>query len=681
MTSAQIPENPDELQEWIKSQESQLEDFIVVGTKVASEIEEDLKEERELERQLVEKRRARAQRQQHKSELNKVAKNKQVIITAAKSKLDAFLSEKAIQEKYEAERAKYLEKAAGFKWREQAYRHQLDGATRLASAKRAILGDKRGLGKTLTSIAFMDMSEARKILIVTPRDVMGNFQREINGWADHRPSQILGGMTKDRRDGFLTLCASPMMKDLLLIINYEAWRKDPSLIAKIADIKFDTVICDEAHMMKNDTTSAFKGVNQIVYAENCCPLCSGAPEKWRNPVTGISITRCSVCLYESKEFGDFCSVKNCVPMTGTAILNRPDDLWPLLYLVDRVKFPSKMQFLNAYCDVNLEGRWIFKSGGEKRLTASLGMRYIARDAKSAGVTMPPQEVTHHYLEPEPGLYPMQFNVMHQIEKLGAIKMADDVSLNIAAAIAELTRRRQAVVWPAGIVIRDPKTKEVLYRANAHESQKMDKVEATVLQAFEEEDRVVVFSQFKEALKELDRRLVEHGFNVARYDGDTREDQRQIIQKDFDVKTAYPHSFDKPCIPSCPNWQPEWQRFIDGDYSEGDRPTCSGGYTYDVVLCNYKTGGVGLNLNAARQMVIMDREWNDGKEEQAFGRIQRLDTKHDTIVHVIHIENTVDEFMDNLIEFKRKIFEGFATEAELQEKLRRALAGDYSVDKK
>jgi SNF2 family DNA or RNA helicase len=72
------------------------------------------------------------------------------------------------------------------------------------------------------------------------------------------------------------------------------------------------------------------------------------------------------------------------------------------------------------------------------------------------------------------------------------------------------------------------------------------------------------------------------------------------------------------------------------------------------------------------MIILDREWNPGKEDQAVGRIDRLDNTRDSVVHTIHVTGTVDMFMDGLIEEKKAMIDDFETQHDMMEKLKQAL---------
>merc|ERR1739842_11572 len=43
----------------------------------------------------------------------------------------------------------------------------------------------------------------------------------------------------------------------------------------------------------------------------------------------------------------------------------------------------------------------------------------------------------------------------------------------------------------------------------------------------------------------------------------------------------------------------------------------------VMLLSLRAGGVGLNLNCANHMILMDPAWNPSTEDQCFDRIHRL----------------------------------------------------------
>lgn len=663
MSSYEIPDSYEDLKRWLEEKESQQKQFTEQMPEISSGIQADLKAEQDLMVKLNEIVRKRREKERQRDLIKNQVKSDQTAMAHAKRRLEQLASERAIEERLKREAQEFDRITQMHQWREFAFEHQIDGARRLASARRGILGDKRGLGKSLTSLIWADMLGAKRVLIFAPKDVLHNFHREIEHWTPHRHAAVLGGMPKLQRDMFLKLLAS--QEQFLLLCNYEAWRKDEELVFHLQNLRADTIIIDEAHNIKERRTSAFKGIRSIVYAQNKCDVCDGEPERYKDPVTGTFRIRCSKCLHEPYEFGDFCSVKNVLPMTGTTILNRPQELWTLLNLVDRTLFPSENAFLQDYCTMDLYTRhWKFRYGGEEALINRLGPRFVRRSKRDIGDTFKPQIIIPHTIEFDKNLYPDQWQIMEQIRKYDSIVMdkENEIALNIIGILPQLMRRRQAITWPRGIKIWEydndgRKTGRILYEAPATESIKMDKAMAIAKEILEEdEDRLVVFSQFKEALKEFERRFTEMGVPVVRYDGDISDQRAQQAQLDFDGKTAPNHAPETQCNEDCVNW--------------GKKP-CNG-WKWTVILAHYKKGGVGLNLNAARQMIILDREWNPGKEDQGFGRIDRLDNIRDSIVHTIHVENTIDAFMDNLIEEKKQLIDGFEAKHDMLEQLMTAL---------
>lgn len=524
--------------------------------------------------------------------------------------------------------------------------HQRDGAYIIATNMRTILGDKRGAGKTLTAIAAWDMAQSQRVLVVVPDDVVSNFVNEIHYWAPHRNVMQLGKMPPAQRQFAITMMRN--MEAFTAVINYSAWRKDKTLIEDIISLKFDTVVMDEAHEMKNTSTSAYRGCREIVLAENSCPKCGGTP-KMKATVDGWdSVLTCETCgwtaLDNNYEFLDRCSVKMVIPMTGTVILNKPQDLFAQLSLVDPINFGELKDFLRVYCQQNFyTGKWEFKSGGLESLQKKLAGKYIARD----GVATPGQTVYTHDIDLDPAEYPLQHKIITQISQHAQIMLSEEKKQNILYTIALITRKRQANVWPAGIVLKNDEG-DVIFSVGdeVQESVKLDKCinptrnsdgdfDGLIPEFTEQGDkqlgaRVIVFSQFKGPLAELERRLNNAGISCVRFDGDTPQSIRDAAKIDFDRKYC------------------DAQEYKDAN----------DGYKWQVLLANYKTGGVGLNFTAATETIVLDREWNPGKEDQAAGRTDRLGQTEHTNLHILRIPNTIDVWMDALIDEKNNLINGF-----------------------
>jgi SNF2 family DNA or RNA helicase len=427
------------------------------------------------------------------------------------------------------------------------------------------------------------------------------------------------------------------------------------------------VIIDEAHNIKDKNSVGFKGVEQIVFANNSCPTCRADEiphgvylDKSRD-YSWVQVPTCSNGHQSAKSENayDWCSIQTVLPMTGTPILNRPQDLFTLLSLIDRPKFYDEYQFLRDYCEQDLyTGRWKFRSGGLDRLIKLLAGKFIVRDRHQAGIVIPPQTPIEYELELTEEAYPKQWKISKDLTEAAAIQLENNETINILAMIALITRKRQAMTWPGGIKfpIADEDGNPIpgqFIEVECDESIKVDKIiaadgegllpELTADGNMDEGDRVVVFSQFKQPLKEIERRCNLAGISVVRYDGDTPRNVQDEVVVDFDAKYC-----------NQPGYEKKWQ----------------------VVLANYKKGGVGLNLTDATHIIILDDEWNPGKEDQARGRIDRIGQTKETSVHILRVKNSIDTWMASIISEKAQMIDGFeASHSLAQEMLEKIRSGE------
>lgn len=584
-------------------------------------------------------------------------------IASAERRFQEAEAAKELRKQYNELYDEFERLTAGAPWREWALDHQIKGAKQLAASKRAILADKRGLGKTLTSLIYCDMVQSKKVIAVVPNDTMDNFLREIHHWAPHRAVSTIkiGGMAKGERDVILNMLL-PNMGEFLIVINFEAWRRDPDLIKSLVALQPDTLIIDEAHNAKNRKTKAYQGLATITTSNNQCSKCQSANIGMVEDYYGrVSNIHCRDCKATPVDFFDFNSVKHVLPMTGTPILNKPQDLFALLSLIDPKTFSSEQDFLYDYCTQDFyTNKWKFRPGGLERLTKQLSARFVMRDRNSAGIEIPPQEVQYMNITLDPNEYPEQARMLRALNEQAMIILEGNEGLPVPYLIALITRKRQATVWGAGIEFKD-RDGVVVYRADCNESIKLDKTidlasgngngpEGLIpdmigefdpdTQRWVDGERIVVFSAFNAPLAELGRRLEAANIPYAMMTGETPVERRNEIVLDFDAKTASKEN-----------------------------------YKYQVVLCNYAVGGVGLNLTSASQIICLDEVWSPGKMDQAFGRIDRIGQERRTGVTILRVNNSIDTFMAGLIDAKADMIDGFESEISLQAGLLDYLEGD------
>jgi SNF2 family DNA or RNA helicase len=421
--------------------------------------------------------------------------------------------------------------------------------------------------------------------------------------------------------------------DGVVVVNFEIWRKDKDLLAKLMSWQIDTLIVDEAHNLKNTSTSNFKYIEMLVKVDNVCPKCKGAlkglydADKKLKPCPSCGWRKGELTpvryAYKLDEWLASKSMRNVCFTTGTPILNSPMDIYALLHLCDPMLFARKSQFLQSFCITNHHsGKVEFRDGQLDNLKPLIAGRFIARTREDAGIVLPVQRKHIVRVDMDRELYKKQYKIVRQLSERAQIMLDSGESMTIMHLIALITRKRQANVWPAGIELRDSEGNVVFsVGEEVRESCKIDVALDQILQIHNEGRRQVVFSQFTTALQGFKEVLEEAGLRVALLTGATPRKLRDEIKNNFYL-------------------------------AKGEEPR------WDIVLCNYKTGGTGLNLTAATATHIIDEEWNPGKRDQAYARTDRIGQELENDVYIYRIPASIDTWMSNTIYRKEQMVSAF-----------------------
>jgi len=131
--------------------------------------------------------------------------------------------------------------------------YQLAGISFLFPRHTAILADEMGLGKTMQAITsvrlLLHAGHVRRVLLICPKPLVTNWQREFQLWAPEIPLCIIEG-DQTRRRWQWSLDDVP-----LRIANYEALLRDRDEFEGGRN-PFDLVILDEAQRIKNASSSS-----------------------------------------------------------------------------------------------------------------------------------------------------------------------------------------------------------------------------------------------------------------------------------------------------------------------------------------------------------------------------------------------------------------------------------------
>lgn len=131
----------------------------------------------------------------------------------------------------------------------EPFPYQYEGIAWLFSQKSALLADEMGLGKTMQAITAIRLlfraGQVRRVLLVCPKPLIPNWQREFKLWAEELPITLVQGDSA-RRKMLWTMPNVP-----LLIANYELMVRDFEALGEEELKKFDLVVLDEAQRIKN----------------------------------------------------------------------------------------------------------------------------------------------------------------------------------------------------------------------------------------------------------------------------------------------------------------------------------------------------------------------------------------------------------------------------------------------
>ncbi len=140
------------------------------------------------------------------------------------------------------------------------FRYQFEGVAFLFPRVAAVLADEMGLGKTMQAITAIRMlirsGEARSVLLVCPKPLVTNWQREFAMWAPELPVSVIEG-DQEKRRWHWQLPDAPIK-----IANYEALNRDRRLVVE-SGLHFDLVVLDESQRIKNRNSATSQVVRSI----------------------------------------------------------------------------------------------------------------------------------------------------------------------------------------------------------------------------------------------------------------------------------------------------------------------------------------------------------------------------------------------------------------------------------
>ena len=281
-------------------------------------------------------------------------------------------------------------------------------------------------------------------------------------------------------------------------------------------------------------------------------------------------------------------------MSGTPVENHLGELWSLFEFLNPGMLGSASILTNA-------GR---NSDEQTRALLGKALRpFILRRTKSQVATELPEKTEQTLycdLEPEDKkLYDeLRDYYRSRLLKRDPTGVPGQFKFQVLEA---LLRLRQVACHP-GLV-----DKRRIEKGSA----KLDTLLAQLDQVLEEDHKVLVFSQFTSLLAILRSRLDAAKISYAYLDGRTRDREARVEQFQEDPNTK-------------------------------------------LFLISLKAGGVGLNLNAAEYVYLLDPWWNPAVEAQAIDRAHRIGQTRRVFAYRLIARDTVEEKVLELQKSKRDL---------------------------
>ena len=312
---------------------------------------------------------------------------------------------------------------------------------------RFLLADEMGVGKTIQAIALSYIyRDSWPVLIVCPGSMKYLWKGEIQTW--------LG--LKNKRINILNASKQKISEEAYFyIISYDLVK---NMLKKLRKMTFNFVILDEAHSIKN---------RESLRAKNILPIAIRA--------------------------------KRLILMTGTPLLAKPLEGYPLLYALRPDLFPYFKKYAYRYCDPQPTPFGISWSGtsNTKELHWILSTLMVRRLKKDVLNNLPPKRRQKVIIDTDP-------NVISQIKEA-------------RTKIKGRTGTLEAYTLTA--------------------SAKKEGVCQYISDLLETDEKIIIFAYHHEMLDRIEFLMEEKNIDYIRIDGSTKQDKRYEYVTYFQRKTS------------------------------------------------------------------------------------------------------------------------------------------------
>lgn len=324
------------------------------------------------------------------------------------------------------------------------YPHQVEGVRKMARIRSFLLADDMGLGKSLQSLTVaaidFEMGYASRVLVVAPVSLKWNWEDEVEKFTNFT-CMVLDGTVSERED---KLNQFEMLEYDILIVNYEQVDKH---LEKLNALRFDIIIWDEAHYLKN-------------------------PKSKR--------TKASLQLLSGRSF----------LLTGSPLLNQVNELYTILHRISPEQFPDYRRFVNRYCLFGgFKDKQIVGAKNKLELMTKLDQVMIRR-RKSEVLSLPEKQ----YITVTVDLKPQQKKLYDEVNNDLQLTLPHDPNpMEIENALTKFLRLKEI----CGSTFK--------FTGEDH-SVKLDRAVEMAVEKIEAGEPIVIFTQFRAVIQCLEDRF-------------------------------------------------------------------------------------------------------------------------------------------------------------------------------
>lgn len=482
--------------------------------------------------------------------------------------------------------------------------HQRAGVKFLSTAKKALLADEPGLGKTAQAIRSLKhlQSQGEQVfpsLIVCPNTLKKNWAREFKKWWPDSGLniQVITGTAAQRRKQFEQENVD------VYIINWESLRTHSRLSAYGSIALAKCIECgghDERTTL-NKCEVHKRDLNLIDFKS----VIADEMHRSKDPKS-----KQSRALWAAT--GD---AKIRFALTGTPIANNVLDLWAILHWIAPEEWPSKTRWIDRMVDTMLNafgGMMVLgvKPHMDSEFQATVNPR-MRRMLKANVLPWLPEMM---FERRDVEMSTKQAKAYKQMRDNMIAELESGETLVAASVLTQTTRLTQFASSFAELVT-DENTgepKAIL----AEPSCKVDALLDDIKSGDFGEDSVAVCAVSRQLIELLSARLTKEKIEHGLITGAQNEEERQKAVDDFQSGKI------------------KW------------------------ILFTAQAGGVGITLTAARRLVMLQRPWSLVDHKQAIDRIHRIGSEiHDSVIVMDYVtEGTIEERVLQVLETKADNFE-------------------------